>query len=96
MSHCCYILHSKQLDRFYIGYTSDLKKRLDFHKTSSADKYTYNGKDWELYFSIACENKAQALAIEAHIKRMKSKKYILNLVKYPELVSKLLIRYKDG
>jgi len=44
---------------------------------------------------MECENKTQALAIEKHIKSMKSKIYIENLKKYPEMVTKLLIKYID-
>jgi putative endonuclease len=32
------------------------------------------------------------MKIERHIKKMKSKKYIQNLKKYPEMVEKLLIK----
>ncbi len=38
-------------------------------------------------------SKAQALAIEKHIKAMKSKIYIHNLKKYPEMIDKLLLKY---
>ncbi|PXY38851.1 excinuclease ABC subunit C, partial [Flavobacterium cheongpyeongense] len=37
----------------------------------------------------------QALAIEKHIKDMKSKIYIENLLRYPEVINKLLEKYKD-
>jgi len=33
------------------------------------------------------------LKIEGHIKGMKSKNYIVNLAKYPEMVTKLLEKY---
>jgi len=36
----------------------------------------------------------QALEIEAHIKKMHSKKYINDLKSYPELRDKLIHRYK--
>ena len=91
-----YILLSKKLNRFYIGYTSDLEVRLAFHKNAEETKFTYNADDWELFFSMVCENKTQALAIEKHIKSMKSKVYIENLKKYPEMVSKLLIKFTRG
>ncbi|MEO5789197.1 GIY-YIG nuclease family protein, partial [Gelidibacter sp.] len=31
MNHCCYILYSEKLSRYYIGYSSDLSVRLIFH-----------------------------------------------------------------
>jgi putative endonuclease len=42
-------------------------------------KYTYRADDWKLFYSLECGSKAQALAIEKHIKAMKSRTYILNL-----------------
>ena len=90
-----YILYSKKLNRYYIGYTSDFETRLEFHKIAETHKFTYNANDWEIFFKIECESKQQALAIEKHIKQMKSKTYIENLVKYPEITIKLLEKYID-
>ena len=89
-----YILQSEKINRFYIGYTSNLDLRMQFHENAESRKYTYNADDWTLFFSIACESKTQALAIEKHIKAMKSKVYIENLKKYPEMAEKLLEKYK--
>ena len=76
MDHCCYILHSEKLSRYYIGYSSNLDVRLIFHAESEHRKFTYNADDWELYYKIDCTSKKQGEAIEGHIKRMKSKIYI--------------------
>jgi putative endonuclease len=68
--------------------------RLDFHlHDTQARKFTYKADDWTLFFSVECASKNQALAIEKHIKAMKSKVYIENLLRYPELSLKLLERY---
>ena len=90
-----YILFSEKIDRFYIGYTSNLDERLQFHKDPDPNKYTYNADDWVLFYKISCVSKQQALVIEKHIKRMKSTTYIRNLVKYPEMAIKLLEKYKN-
>jgi putative endonuclease len=95
MSHCCYILHSEKLNRFYVGYSADLDERLKFHENPESRKFTNNAKDWELYLIIDCQSKSQGLSIEGHIKKMKSKTYIQNLKKYPEMVSKLLENYQS-
>ncbi len=95
MIPCVYILQSKQLNRFYIGYSSNIGLRLEFHKHPDTRKFTSNAKDWILYYKIDCTTKSQALAIEAHIKRMKSKVYIDNLIKHPEITTKLLEKYRD-
>ncbi|MFY7742466.1 MAG: GIY-YIG nuclease family protein [Flavobacterium sp.] len=95
--HFVYILHSEKLNRFYIGYTKNLDKRLDFHlHDTQSRKFTYKADDWSLYFSIKCTTKNQALAIEKHIKAMKTKIYIQNLAKYPEIGLKLLQKYIEN
>jgi len=89
-----YILFSKKLNRYYIGFTSNLNQRLDFHHNDTQSrKFTYNAEDWILHFTLECKSKEQAMAIEKHIKAMKSKTYIQNLVKYPEIKCKLLSKY---
>ena len=93
MSHFVYILHSVKLNRFYIGSTSDYDVRIQFHIHAPPHKFTANAKDWLLYLKIVCTTRKQALLIEGHIKSMKSKVYIENLKKYPEMVEKLLFRY---
>jgi putative endonuclease len=93
---CVYILHSAKLSRFYTGFTADFDTRLEFHLNSEqARKFTYKADDWILFLKIECESKSQALAIEKHIKNMKSKIYIENLLRYPEIINKLLEKYKD-
>ena len=97
MPHYTYILHSQKLDRFYIGSTSlTPEERLELHlqKHFGSDAFTAAAKDWELFFFIACESVQQAKGIEKHIKKMKSKKYIVNLTKYPELTDKLRAKYQ--
>jgi putative endonuclease len=89
-----YILHSDKLKRFYIGYTSDFETRLEFHKNAASQKFTANADDWSLFLQIPCENKTQGLNIEKHIKKMKSKTYIQNLIKYPDIILKLKDKYQ--
>jgi putative endonuclease len=92
--NCVYILQSIKLNRFYIGYTSDFDTRIEFHKNAESHKFTANGEDWVVFLKIPCENKTQGLNIEKHIKKMRSKTYIENLIKYPDIILKLKERYK--
>ncbi len=95
MGYYVYILFSKKLNRFYTGYTNDLDIRLTFHKHPESRKFTAKATDWVLFFKIECDSKKQALAIEKHIKKMKSKIYIQNLANYPEMVLSLKARFSD-
>ena len=93
---CVYILHSIKLNRFYIGFTTDFEVRLDFHLNSGEHrKFTHKANDQTIFLKIECQSKTQALAIEKHIKKMKSKIYIKNLLVYPEIIQKLLEKYAD-
>jgi len=89
-----YILFSKKLDRFYTGSCKDLSYRLDQHLRKAFSKsFTAKTDDWELFFFIDHLQYAQARLIEGHIKKMKSKVYIQNLKKHPEIFQKLIIKY---
>ena len=80
---------------YYTGFTTDLELRLEFHRNASKNKLTAKAKDWLVVFTMNCESKKQGLLIESHIKKMNSKVYIDNLMRYPEMRCKLLKRYND-
>ncbi|MCU0421092.1 MAG: GIY-YIG nuclease family protein [Cyclobacteriaceae bacterium] len=85
-----YILYSPKLDTFYVGVTSNLVNRLNQHNTAHfTGAFTSKGIPWELFFAIDGLARNQAYAIEKHIKKMKSTKYIVNLKRYPEIVQRL-------
>ena len=89
-----YIIYSKLLNRFYIGSTANVEERLKEHNTSKYQQsFTRLAGDWELFFVLTCSNISQGRRIEQHIKMMKSRKYIENLKKYPELAKELLNRF---
>ena len=91
-----YILYSKTLNKYYVGATRlNPRERQARHLISYYGqlKYTTKASDWELFYEIECLSFSQALKIEKHIKRMKSKLYIKNLSIYPEMAEKLLKRY---
>lgn len=45
-----YILYSKDLDRYYIGSTSDIQPRLTKH-LSEHSGFTGKAKDWEIVWT---------------------------------------------
>ena len=51
--------------------------------------YTFKATDWVIFLLIPCESIEQAIFVETRIKKMKSRKYIENLLKYPEMINKL-------
>jgi putative endonuclease len=90
-----YILHSVKLNRFYIGTTDNVSRRLEEHNSGFyKDAFSVKGIPWSMFLTIQDLHSKQALDIEKHIKAMKSTAYIKNLLKYPEMTEKLRSRYK--
>ena len=91
----CYILYSESIDRYYVGSTTlPVEDRLVQHNEAYYDrKWTAHGVPWVLYLAIPCDAISQAIAIEKHIKQMKSRTYYQNLKKYPEMILKLKSKY---
>jgi putative endonuclease len=89
-----YILYSQSLDKFYTGGCKEIDARIAIHLSKYfPDAYTAKVNDWIVYFQINSLHYIQARKIEIHIKKMKSRKYIQNLKKYPDLPEKLKILY---
>ena len=93
--YCVYIIFSGKLDRFYIGSTDDFDIRLQEHNSGlKANAFTKDGIPWVKFLVIDKLTSKQAFAIEKHIKKMKSRLYIKNLVIYPAIIEKLKQQYK--
>ena len=92
-----YILYSPSIDRFYIGSCTDFELRLKRHFEKTFDKaFTRQANDWETFIKIDNLDMQLARKIESHVKKMKSKQYIKNLVKHPEIISNLIEKYSAG
>ena len=89
-----YILHSKKQNSFYIGSCKDLEERIIQHKDKKFKEcFTSNQDDWEIYLEFGSLTYKQARSIENHIKKMKSKKHVENLKRYPEMIETLIRRF---
>jgi len=85
-----YILFSLRLNRYYIGTTDDVFRRLEEHNNGFyEDAYTSKGIPWNLMLSVACDSSPEAYRLESFIKRMKSRKFIEKLFVDPELVKSI-------
>lgn len=68
MHHYVYILQSINCpDNHYIGYTTDLKKRIAKHNEGGSS-YTSKNKPWKVKIAIAFEDKEKALVFEKYLK----------------------------
>ena len=88
-----YILYSSTLDHFYVGSCAELSFRLQQHLNKDfIHSFTAKANDWAVFYTIENLSYPQARSIEAHIKKMKSRVYIMNLKKYPEMTEKLVAK----
>lgn len=74
-----YILYSQRVDRYYVGYTNDLERRLSEHNRPKG-KFTDRGIPWELCYSEVFLEKSAAYSREQFIKAQKSRTYIQALI----------------
>jgi len=70
-----YILKSDKSVRHYIGHTSDLKERLNYHNSGRV-KATRNKGPWNVEYYETFKTKGEANKREIEIKKKKSRKYI--------------------
>jgi putative endonuclease len=92
---CVYILYSETADKFYIGCTKDLQQRFEYHILREfPSSFTAKYSDWKLFFELPDLSITKARKIETHIKRMKSRSYLENMKKYPELSARLIQKYR--
>jgi putative endonuclease len=84
-----YVLYSTKLDRFYIGSCKEFQFRFEQHLNKVYAGFTTNADDWQLFLLVEDLSYSKARALERHIKKMKSRVYLQNLAKYPEMIIKL-------
>jgi putative endonuclease len=75
MNYYVYILINIEKKPFftYVGYTSNLKKRLFFHNTSKGAKFT-RGRLWKLIYKKNYITKQEALKNEYRLKKNKKER----------------------
>ena len=55
----------------YVGYTKNLKKRIQLHNTGKGAKFT-RGRTWKLIYKEILNSKSKAISREYYIKNNKS------------------------
>jgi putative endonuclease len=70
MLYFVYVLGSRRKNdrRTYVGWTTDVKRRLQQHNTGRGAKST-RGRTWVLLYSERCATRNEAMSREWHIKR---------------------------
>jgi putative endonuclease len=82
MSYYVYMLRSQDKKKItYVGYTSDLKKRIILHNLGKGAKFT-RGRKWKLIYKEKISSKKEAISREYYIKNNRT------------LRNKIKIKYK--
>ena len=75
-----YILKSKKNDKFYIGFTNDLRKRLKEHNDGKST-YTKGRGPYDLIYYEACLAKEDARSRELYLKSGRGRRYMNSRLK---------------
>ncbi|MFV5691537.1 GIY-YIG nuclease family protein [Flavobacterium sp. LT1R49] len=82
-----YIIYSKKLDRFYVGTTDDVEKRLAEHNSGFySEAFTVKGVPWELSLKFECKSSEKAYGLEKFLKRMKSRIFLEKVIVNPGIL----------
>ena len=74
-----YVLLSEKDDRFYMGFTNDLKKRIDEHKKGLVVS-TANRQPLKLVYYEACLNDYDAIKREKYFKSGFGRRFLRNRI----------------
>ena len=86
-----YILYSPGADKYYIGQTDDIVRRLEEHNNAEKNSFTSKYRPWILKASfVVSESRGEARKVEFYLKKMKSRVLIEKLISDPEEFDKIL------
>jgi len=81
MQYFVYIIYNEIADKYYIGQTSDLRKRIDEHN-SGMSKYTAKYKGgWRIIYTEEFTSRGLAMKRERFLKNQKNKEFYKRLEK---------------
>jgi len=71
-----YVLHSQNFDKNYVGYTSDIEKRLFAHNHPSNKGWTKSFQPWKIIYTEEFVKKKDAMIREKQLKSSKGREFI--------------------
>jgi len=76
-----YVLLSKKDNKFYTGFTDNLKRRINEHNSGKVESTKFR-RPLEIIYFEGCRNKSDALHREKYLKTTYGKRYIKNRIKH--------------
>jgi len=90
-----YILYSESADKYYIGHTDNVQRRLEEHNNADKNSYTSRYRPWTIKGSfIISDSRSEARRVENYLKRLRSRKFIERLLAHPEEFEVLLMKVR--
>ena len=83
MSYRTYILYSEKFDKYYVGQTNSISRRLIQHN-NGLSKATKPYKPWILALSISKENRSDAMKLERKLKNLSKARLKKFIEKYSD------------
>jgi len=78
-----YILYSENSDKYYVGQTNNISRRLFEHNNSRRNSYTSKHRPWKIVATFELGNdRGYARKVEFKVKGLKSRDIIFDLVKH--------------
>ncbi|MCC6253707.1 MAG: GIY-YIG nuclease family protein [Ignavibacteriaceae bacterium] len=79
LNYYLYILRSLNFERYYVGISENVERRLKFHNTIEKG-FTSRYRPWEVVFKQEFSGKEAAMKAEKKVKGWKSRKMIEKLI----------------
>ena len=76
-----YVLYSKDYDKIYIGFTSNLEQRLLSHNELGKKGWTIKFRPWQLIYKEKYSEKSDAMKREKQLKTATGRNFIWSLIK---------------
>ena len=76
-----YVLYSKDYDKIYIGFTSNLDERLLSHNVLGNKGWTIKFRPWIVVYKEEYEAKSMAMRREKELKTAKGREFIRKMIK---------------
>ncbi len=75
-----YIIYSERIDKYYIGFSSNVQERLRKHNRNSKG-FSSSDRPWIIVYLDVFDNKKDAMAREKQLKRWKNRERLERLIK---------------
>ena len=76
-----YVLYSREFEKIYIGFTSDLETRFKSHNELGTKGWTIKYRPWIILYQEEFDSKSEAMKREKELKSGKGREFIWSLIK---------------